>query len=100
MNTTQTGSETMTKKLVNFKVDGAWRPVSESFGPDDTTAEYTAFVSRYVVVSALGTLFHGKWADEKGAKVFANSMPRIPEATATVAKVAPYWYAPVFGKVS
>ncbi len=90
----------MTKKLVTFKVDGAWRPVSESFGPDDTTAEYTAFLSRYVVVSPMGNLFHGKLADEKDSKAFANSMPGIAEATPTVAKVYPYWYAPAFGKVS
>ncbi len=86
-------------KLVTFKVDGAYRPISLEFGPEDRTAQYRAHVRKYTVTSGLGTVFHGDWTTEKQARRFASTCGDTPLRRTTVEEVAPYWYAPAFGEV-
>ena len=92
-------------KNVTMPVNGRYEPVSSLDkayeGPDGTpmTAEFKAHKSSYVVVSALGTLFHGVWPTDENAKKFAKSMGPTAEIHPTVVKVYPYWYVPSYGKV-
>ncbi len=91
-------------RFYTFEVDGAYRPVA-LFDSDSVlqrgvaTAKFTARVRRFVIVSAAGVEFHGNWTDERAARRSCATYPRLPDASPRVKEVAPYWYAPAFGKV-
>lgn len=83
------------KRLVTFPVSAQWQAGVPALQHENRTAEFWAYRRWYAVDSANGVRFHGPWANPRQAKRFASSLGR----GAKVTKVAPYWWAPAYGRV-
>lgn len=91
-------------KTYIFELNGHYRPVAllGNCNPQqhsNRTGEFTAYVRRFVIVSATGGTHHGNWINEHEAQKTCASYPRLPNTSPRVEEVAPYWYAPAFGMI-
>lgn len=89
------------QKLVTLACNGAWQAVCPAFQFEGRTGDFVAFESRFVVrvFPVFGSTdfvdYHGRWEDREEALKFARTCERGSQ----VIEVAPYWYAPAFGRV-
>jgi hypothetical protein len=87
------------KRLVTFPVSAQRQATVPALQYKGETAQWWAFLCWYAVDSGNGIRHHGPWATPRDAQRFANSMGAYTRGGATVHKVAPYWYAPAYGRV-
>lgn len=95
----------MDTRLVTLTVNEHGRPVAVEQQHKGRTSVFSATRSSYVIVTAIGTMLHGPFADEASANLCALHSGCVPNwgreapTEATVCKVVPYWNVAGYGFV-